>query len=150
MWKLMRFIQILLNFIAKVQLTISHHWFRWWLSAKQMTNHYLNQWWSGIDGSVQDCSISIDNTLELLQYCPKTLICVTQHLWVGADSRFAPSQWETVLLCNNVSHWWGASLEAALWVTGTCIMWQRNLKSFGIACIMRLRRNGCISQMTFS
>ena len=27
-----------------------------------------------------------------------------------ADSRFAPSQWEMVLLCNNVSHWLGASL----------------------------------------
>ena len=33
-----------------------------------------------------------------------------------ADSRFAPSQWETVLLCNNVSHWLGASLESALWL----------------------------------
>ena len=28
-----------------------------------------------------------------------------------ADSRFVPSQWETVLPCNNVSHWLGASLE---------------------------------------
>ena len=31
-----------------------------------------------------------------------------------ADFRFAPSQWETVLLCNNVSHWLGANLESAL------------------------------------
>ena len=30
------------------------------------------------------------------------------------DSRFAPSQWETVLLCNDVSHWLGASLESTL------------------------------------
>ena len=30
-----------------------------------------------------------------------------------ADSRFAPSQWETVSLCNDVSHWLGASLESA-------------------------------------
>ena len=30
-----------------------------------------------------------------------------------ADSRFAPSQWETALLCNDVSHWLGASLESA-------------------------------------
>ena len=30
-----------------------------------------------------------------------------------ADSRFAPSQWETALLCNGVSHWLGASLESA-------------------------------------
>ena len=31
-----------------------------------------------------------------------------------ADSRFVPSQWEMVLLCNYVSHWLGASLESAL------------------------------------
>ena len=31
-----------------------------------------------------------------------------------ADSRFAPSQRETALLCNDVSHWLGASLESAL------------------------------------
>ena len=42
----------------------------------------------------------------------------TQHLTFllyinRADSRFAPSQWET-LLCNDVSHWLGASLELAL------------------------------------
>ena len=30
-------------------------------------------------------------------------------------SRFAPSQWEMVLLCNDVSHWLGASLESALY-----------------------------------
>ena len=31
-----------------------------------------------------------------------------------ADSRFAPSRWETALLCNAISHWLGASLESAL------------------------------------
>ena len=31
-----------------------------------------------------------------------------------ADSRIAPSQWETVLLCNDVSRWVGAILESAL------------------------------------
>ena len=35
---------------------------------------------------------------------------------IRADFRFALSQWETVLLCNDVSHWLGASLvtESAL------------------------------------
>ena len=32
---------------------------------------------------------------------------------IRADSRFAPSHWETALLCNDVSHWLGASLESA-------------------------------------
>ena len=36
-------------------------------------------------------------------------------MWkVRADSRFKSSQWETALLCNNVSHWVGASLESDL------------------------------------
>ena len=39
---------------------------------------------------------------------------VLWSLWGRADSRFAPSQWETALLCNDVSHWLGASLESAL------------------------------------
>ena len=39
--------------------------------------------------------------------------------WLGGcicrtDSRFAPSQWETVLLCNDVSNWLGTNLESAL------------------------------------
>ena len=33
---------------------------------------------------------------------------------VRADSRFAPSQWEMVLLCKDVSHWLGTNLESAL------------------------------------
>ena len=31
-----------------------------------------------------------------------------------ADSRFAPSQWETALICNDVSHWLGSSLESTM------------------------------------
>ena len=31
-----------------------------------------------------------------------------------AESRFAPSQWETPLLCNDVSHWLGVNLESAI------------------------------------
>ena len=31
-----------------------------------------------------------------------------------AECRSAPSQWEMALLCNEVSHWLGASLESAL------------------------------------
>ena len=38
---------------------------------------------------------------------------------VRADSRFVPSQWETALFCNDVSHWLGASLESVLLVQAT-------------------------------
>ena len=31
-----------------------------------------------------------------------------------ADSRFAPTQWETLIQSKSVSHWQGANLESAL------------------------------------
>ena len=40
--------------------------------------------------------------------------CLGCHSWFRADSRLAPSQWETLLLCNDISHWLGANLELAL------------------------------------
>ena len=36
------------------------------------------------------------------------------HDKIMADSRLAPSQWGTALLCNSVSQWLGASLESDL------------------------------------
>ena len=39
---------------------------------------------------------------------------VSMMTWFRADSRFARSQWETALLCNDVSHWLCTSLESAL------------------------------------
>ena len=44
---------------------------------------------------------------------------ITLGIWFRTDSRFAPSQWETTLLCNDVSHWLGASLESALWLVAS-------------------------------
>ena len=44
---------------------------------------------------------------------PITWSVITDMIY-RADSRFAPSQWETALLCNDVSHWLGPSLKSAL------------------------------------
>ena len=39
------------------------------------------------------------------------LLCNDVSHWLSrSDSRFAPSQWETALLCNDVSHWLAVSL----------------------------------------
>ena len=40
--------------------------------------------------------------------------CHHSKIIYRADSRFAPSQWETALHCKDVSHWLGASLESTL------------------------------------
>ena len=39
------------------------------------------------------------------------------HTSIRADSRYVPRQSETALLCNDVSHWLGTSLESALSMT---------------------------------
>ena len=47
-----------------------------------------------------------------------TLVFLIQHKNIciyRVDSRFAPFQWETILLCNVISHWLGVSLESALY-----------------------------------
>ena len=44
---------------------------------------------------------------------PKELGKIDRYM-ITADSRFAPSHWETALLCNDVSYWLGVSLESAL------------------------------------
>ena len=44
----------------------------------------------------------------------QSLDCIIHSWTCRTDSRFAPSQWETALLCNDVSHWLGANLESAL------------------------------------
>ena len=50
------------SFFVWVQLTISKHWFRWWLGTEQVTSHYLNQCWPS----------SLTN------------ICGTRERWVNA------------------------------------------------------------------
>ena len=39
------------------------------------------------------------------------------HMQTTADSRFTPSQWETSLQSNAISHWLGTNLESALQTT---------------------------------
>ena len=48
------------------------------------------------------------------QRCVLVIYCVLRfgHSYIRADYRFAPSQRETALLCNDVSHWLGAKLES--------------------------------------
>ena len=43
----------------------------------------------------------------------------------AGHSRSAPSQWETALLCNELSHWLGAILESVLHLYSRC--WHRRL-----------------------
>ena len=66
-------------------------------------------------------------SVDLVSYHKRTIdkihnlariYCVSpiRYMFHRADSSFAPSQWGTALLCNDLSHWLGANLESALHV----------------------------------
>ena len=77
--------------------------------------------WKFMSSSMNVVQISIYDILYLIfdtYFIDDYLKCYysddEHHLCYRTDSRFAPSQWEMALLCNDISHWLGASLESAL------------------------------------
>ena len=75
--------------------------------------------------------------------------------YTRADSRFAPSQWETALLCNDVSHWLGASLESALlhepmWIYREWDLMEIYKWFCGMLCIPKSVWNHSKQQLLFS
>ena len=59
-------------------------------------------------GVFLNCSLRINNHIFVDNQKKK------KKIKYRADSRSVPSLWETVLLCNDICHWLGASLESAL------------------------------------
>ena len=78
-------------------------WYLYWKPGHQQACY-----WSSRFGMFC-CLHGKGSGLLCCMFCP--------HHTSGADIRFAPSQWETALLCNDVSHWLDASLESALYLT---------------------------------
>ena len=72
------------------------------------------------------CTLKKITCPNLLFSCMKCLLVNATHeeiidlytqllrVFHRADPRFAPSQWKTALLCNDVFHWLSANLESAL------------------------------------
>ena len=62
------------------------------------------------------CQLTDSHILCNLSMCScfKLYRCCIRHILTRADSRLAPSQWETSLQSKTVSHWLGANLESAL------------------------------------
>ena len=50
------------------------------------------------------------------------------------DSRLTSSQWETVLLCNNVSHWLDTNLEWALYLCALVPTWHQAITCLFAIC----------------
>ena len=67
--------------------------------------------------TIMSIKINIVNRIIMWpQWIPNITLYELTHWESGcrADSRFASSQWETALLCNDVSHWLDTNLESAL------------------------------------
>ena len=102
--------------------------------------------------NITPSTLWFDNVYETWVVCMQIIIGGGITLPM-ADSRYAPSQWETALLCNDVSHWLGASLESALLLHHmVCTSLKTERYKVGIesttsfTCVsintLRLRRNG--------
>ena len=63
---------------------------------------------------IRICAITFACKHNQLQWGAVTRNAVQYKMIIRADPRFAPSQWETALLCNDVSHWLDANLESAM------------------------------------
>ena len=55
------------NFFPRVQITIFHHCFRWWLGAGQAPSHYLKQWWL-VDWRI-NASLVLNELIRDVQPC---------------------------------------------------------------------------------
>ena len=97
---------------------------RLWLTVRPLTHQPLTiealWWWKNAPHLIL---VVYSASGQHPSYCPSaqttTTIPLRPRNWrirsrCRADSRFAPSQWETALLCNDVSHWLDASLESVL------------------------------------
>ena len=86
-----------------------------WISC--LTGCHRGQCWLHCLGDVIcDCQLYLLRGLWVIDMRACLLFdsLMAGEAYIRADSRFAPSQWETELLCNDISHCLGASLESAL------------------------------------
>ena len=77
----------------------------WLISLKKI-------WW--LVWYAEEILLSFDSRTFIWRRHESSYVVMTGFVMSRADSRFAPSQWNNALICNDVSHWLGASLESAL------------------------------------
>ena len=129
---------------------IHEYTFSWFKNCYQNTSSTMSvqscrtyRWTSLVPYQVVTASLPLGTEIIMLIWClaglstetmlnpipvPYALIVnnsghsiVWYQYWIRADSRFAPSQWETALLCNDIFHWLGTSLESALLNCRFCV-----------------------------
>ena len=80
--------------------------------------------------------------------CHQLIVGQPRHMkGFRAESRFAPSQWETVLLCNDASHWLGANQESARAFTPFRWPLQCPLGSVGLGNVRKFLQSECLCSL---
>ena len=88
-------------------------------------NELTSQWWVTPWGVTVMLSTRAECIIQGYQKWDQGSNKLLWNQHFRADPRFVSSQWETALLCNNVSHWLGTSLESTLGfaVQNICCIW---------------------------
>ena len=90
------------------------------LSREPTTSPVLTKWWNweltlatnfGSHAQMVTCTCGISR----LAWIFLSQVHNKHHDDIRDQPRYAPSQWETSLQCNDVSHWLGAYLDWSLW-----------------------------------
>ena len=106
-------IKIPRKFIAKVQLTISQHWFRYWLGADQATSHYLSQWW--LDYRRIYAPLGLNELSVIVQTrCTHETTCVPDLFWIVCGNAIHQEQ----NMASGTSHMMTSSNGSIFRVTG--------------------------------
>ena len=84
----------------------------------------------------------VDQKLWNIKYGNEMCLGQSTCKYARDDSRFVPNQWETALLCNDVSHWLGASLESALYaIMNSGDSYNRHMSSY--QCLLNVELSSC-------
>ena len=68
-------------------------------------NSYQQDGFVLLESQCTQCISQVENFLDIYIY-----------IYIRADSKLAPSQWEMSLQSNAISHWLGTNLESALYM----------------------------------
>ena len=82
------------SLFLRVQLTISQHWFRWWLGAGQATSHCLNQCWLvywRINASLGLNELSHCHQGSLPRWAGASILTHTSHVDIGLGNGLSPN-----------------------------------------------------------
>ena len=86
-------------------------WVRWYCTGGNGASFNTMIKWSL---KFTNHSVHITKAKQNREHILWVLYCACYSNGFRADSKFALSQWETALLCNEVSRWLGANLESDL------------------------------------